>query len=303
MKKKEIKDTYRLGNNSEDLQVNDVYVDNNDNMIYAATVQGVRYADQSDNLSDFNSWSRMNFLPVSDGIYNHINFWAGKLFVNYYTGTFDEDVVYTIVDTIVDTFEVASFSATTDFQVESDRLIISKYSNVLTYDENLNSLGVLFQYDVNLGMTPNMTIHLNNLYWIADRFLGLARYETVGAVRIIAPNGPNTLSINDADAVNSVVSTTSGILDPDYRGSGNAAEFNRYENFEWKGMNVLTHSELDSVYGYIKTIINPSDEAQVFMASWDNGLMELNNGDIVQSYTMATKAATGTFTYSCRWHG
>ncbi len=293
MAKNEIKDTYRLGQNSEDLQVNDVYLDHDANLMYAATVEGVRFADMDDNLSDFNSWSKMQNLPDVNGNYDHIDFWSGQFFLNYNPGA-DQDshIVYRIKGSAVDTFLEASFQPTRDFQVESDRLIITKFYNILTYDENLESLGIIFIYDEGVGIEPLACIHHQGFYWMADNRLGLVKYQTVGAYVTVAPNGPNTLSVNDADVEKKTVWTTSGILDPDYRGSPNVPEFNRYEEYYWTGMSRFNEGKLDSLYGFIKTKINPFNPGQVFMASWDNGLLEINDGEITQIYNMSTKSET-----------
>lgn len=284
MDKAEVKDTYIIGNNSEPLAVNDVYINHDQNRIYAATVNGIRFASLSDNLSDYNYWQKFTYLPDPAGNYNHIDFFDGKLFVNYLTQTYDSDMVYTVADTLYELFVPASFSGTTDIQVEEDRLIISKLYNVLTYDNELNDYGILYIYEDGLAISPNMAIHHQDHYWIADRELGLVKYSTVGSYQIITPDGPNTVSMGDADIEKNILWTTSGIFDPDYLGSINIPEFNNLRDQNWNGLNRQNDVTLDSLYGFVKIKINPFNTEQVFAGSWDKGLLEIKNGKVFRNY-------------------
>jgi len=294
MKKAEIKDTYFIGKDSKPLVVYDVYLNHDIGIFYAATEDGVRIANLEDNLSDFNSWSKLTLLPDPDGTYNHIDFFANKLFVNYLTTKYDSDIVYTLQDTLVEIFSAGSFSGTNEFQVEDDRFIISKFYNVLPFDEQLKDMGVLYIYEKGFGMVPSMAIHHQDLYWIADEEAGLAKFSTVGLFDIIAPNGPNTLSINDVDINKEILWGTSGLMDPLYRGSSNVPEFNHYENLEWgAGINRSNEQKLDTSYGYVKIKINPNNPQQVYAGSWDNGVLEILNGKIKQMYNAGNQAETG----------
>ena len=293
MEKAEVKDTYLIGDESNLLTVNDVYINNEEKVIYAATVSGIRFANTDDNLSDYNVWSKADSLPFPDAAYNHIDFFSGKLFINMLTNNPDSDIVFTVENNKIEIFEPASYSRTTDFQVEKDRLIITKLYNVLVYDEQLNNFGILYNYEEGFGMNPSMAIHHKDLYWIADNISGLVKFSTLNIYQIIAPDGPNTESINDIDIGNNILWTSSGIHEPDYRFSYNLPEFNSYIDNTWKDdLRPYTDKDLDSLYGFVKIVVNPFNTNQVFAGSWDNGMIEILNGKVNRQFNDKTRNET-----------
>ena len=293
MEGSEVKDTYYIGPDSEALAVYDLCIDEGANAIYAATENGIMKASLGDNLSDFNYWSSHEYLPDPGGTYNHIDIYMNKIIANYLTGTYDSDLVYLISDTTFSILEEASYAGTSDFQVESDRLIITKLYNVIGFDENFDEFVRLYTYGNDIGVNSSMSVFHKDLFWIADRETGLVKFVEVGKCVFIAPEGPNTININDVNISKGQLWSTSGILDPDYRFSNNAPEFNHFFQQNWTGLNAANDSRLDSLYGYINIIVNPMKTGQVFSGSWDNGLLELKDGKVYRIYDDGSRAQYG----------
>ena len=69
--KKEIKDTYLIGEEGNVIAVNDIAIHNQ--FIYAATNTGLRVAERDGtNLLDYNNWSLVEDIPHSNEMFNHL---------------------------------------------------------------------------------------------------------------------------------------------------------------------------------------------------------------------------------------
>jgi len=280
----EIKDTYYPDSSS--LKVNDVYLHHKENIIFAATENGIYQGNLDQNLSDFNNWSKTPNLPA--GNYTLVDYFANYLLFNQTTSVFDSNLIWGILDGI-DTARIMielKMGENNHFQVGEHDLTISKNYNIYRFDENLELIANIYTYDESESqlMRPSETIFKKNKYWIADRKFGLAEFYYPGVYFFRTPNGPNTVSINHMDILNGSIWTTSGILSASYRSSSNLPEFNLYQSLNWTGKDKENDEKLKDLYGFIKIQVNPNDNSQVFSGSWDNGLIEFRNGEVFELY-------------------
>ena len=280
--RKEIKDTYNP--DSSILKVNDVYIEASSNRLIAATDKGIYSGNLDKNLSDFNNWTKDTLLPSVK--FSLVEAYAGYILYNYQTSTYDSDIIYGTQDEVVRIMHELKGKGNNHFQVDDGYLTISKYYNVMRFDNTLTQVDLVYTYDANENSlsTPSETIYDDGKYWIADKSFGLVEYYYAGSSEFHTPNGPNTTNISHLDIINGGVWSTSGILVPSYHVSGNPPEFNQYQNLTWTGKDRSNEPIFDSVAGYIKIKVNPLDNSQVFSGSWGDGLMEFKNGEVVASY-------------------
>ncbi|MBT8196486.1 MAG: hypothetical protein HKO56_01625, partial [Bacteroidia bacterium] len=138
MDKREVKDTYIIGPGGTNINVYDVSFDQN--YIYAATELALYRADiTSPSLNDFQVWESIRLAaPGLD--YNLLEFYNGKLIVNYTDGEFENDFrndslfIYDPITEQVDSLLANSFFANKTIEERNGNLIVDNYFSVSTYN-------------------------------------------------------------------------------------------------------------------------------------------------------------------------
>ena len=291
MAREEIKDTYMIGKDSEPLRVNDVLVSDGRNEIIAGTVAGVMKASLSDNLSDYNSWSRDTVLPAETIL--HVDSFAGEFLYVVNTPTFDSNYVLAEKSGSVRIVEELKRLGIRQLEVSGNKLLVTWYYSAGEFDENYDQTFFFYEVAPGEGMEPSQMTYYLNAYYIADRRYGFIRNYDWGDLSILTPNGPNTTSINNIDIKNGVLWGSAGLLDPDYRFANNLPEFNRYGNLEWTGFDGADDATVTNTSGFIKTKIDPNDADHVFSASWNSGLLEIRDGKPYIVYNDTNRLQTG----------
>ena len=146
LKKEEIIDTYKIGENGSFVGINDSYID--DTCIFVGTTDGVYFADKNSNsLFDFNSWTKHPSYPseVSEII---VNSW-GILFNNQYP--------------------YVKVRNSNEYYLEIGNVNISIY-------QNGNIISELIA-DSNFTNIQDAWVDKENILWIADSVNSLMKYE------------------------------------------------------------------------------------------------------------------------------
>lgn len=292
--KEEIKDTYFIGNNSQPLKVNDAFVYNNENRIYAATDDGVKYAELTENLADYRSWNSFDLLP--DSTFNLVDFFTDTLIFNMLTGQADSDIVIGIKDGNVRVMDRLTSGGNTSFINSGGLFLLSNRYTTHVFTNDGSMVGVIYTYDdQHLSTNPVQAIFDpdRRAYWLADQTHGLVEFYEYGAANFLSPNGPNTMETNKIDIEKGVVWLTTGLHDPGYRTSFNSPEFNVYKSFKWDYLTQSENPELDSLYGLVSIAINPADPDMVYGGTWGVGLAEIRDGRVTQIYDEQSRAETG----------
>jgi len=93
LERKEIKDSYFIGNEGDYLNVLDIATDGTS--LFAATVSGIYKANAAEpNLQNYNNWVRQTNIPHPDKKFNAIEFFNGHIIANYNTPEWAEDEMY-----------------------------------------------------------------------------------------------------------------------------------------------------------------------------------------------------------------
>lgn len=166
LKKEEIIDTYKIGENGNFAGINDCYID--DTCIFVGTTDGAYFADKNSNtLFDFNSWSKHPSHPseVSEII---VTFW-GILFNNQYP--------YVKVK-------------------NSNGYYLEVGSDFISIYQNGNLISELIA-DSNFIKIQDAWMDKDNILWIADSVNSLMKFENYTYHSTIKPNGPSSNTIEN----------------------------------------------------------------------------------------------------------
>lgn len=267
----EFGDTYFIGSGGSQIQVKQTTVFNG--YIYAACEDngGIkRGLLSSPNLIDFQEWEQ-----ISAGNFNGIEAVLDKL---YCTST--NNRIYEINGTILNQLLVYS-SQPLDLKSSNNQLVVTTQNNVYVYDANFNLLVNPMQTTEFDATFISASVTHEGIY-IGTTDFGVLRTTQidVSAFLEIHPDGP---------LKNSIFSITSGFGNV-WVSYGDYTRFYNPSPFKMEGVSQLYDDKwnnipYEDVFGLrnLNAIsINPLNPQQVFISSFHDGMLEINDGFATQ---------------------
>ncbi len=286
LEKKEVKDTYFIGDGGSSIVVNDVTAD--DNFLYAATDNGILKADRTgSNLQDYHNWSKVEDIPHADQKFSHLKIHAGRLIANY-TPVPDEwngDEMYVFDGSGWDRY-LPQIGYVFDMQNNGNYLTIASREQVFVINENDEIVWHVNQYQLNnqtlSGLeidTRSAAVSSNGELWIADALNSLIKVsgENYELVRVNGPVDNNVFSLYH--------SASNLWVMPGAQVGYTLPHFQRFGNGQWKNFSKTNYPELDGFFNIISIAVDPGDESHFFIGSWGGGLLEYQNDEFVERYT------------------
>lgn len=271
LNKREIAETYYIGNNSSDLKILNTVVCNN--YIYALSEQDIYLADvNNSNLVDFQNWNKLTNLPGT-GKLQSISVFANHLLLcrNNVLYRLENDASWTLINTnVVNTkTEGNKFFL---FNGDAPVIVYSTDFTVLFTIENLGNISDVL-YDES-----------SDNYWFAANMEGVKKYKE-GSVYSYLPSGPALNSGWDM-----VFSGEKLFVVPGSRWFvGNRVKGNimMYENGEWTN---ITANEIQTElgqepYDFTSIAIDPDDNSHFFVTSYSAGLYEFRENYFYKRYS------------------
>ncbi|MCW0484872.1 hypothetical protein [Gaoshiqia sediminis] len=286
LEKREIKDTYYIGENGAAMKVTDMAFDGQ--FLYAATEKGIFKAPVSAaNLQDFRFWERDESIPNADGPFDQLEYFAGSLIAGFDGGDVGRDELYRFTNGVWNSY-LPGLERITDVQASSGFLTISTGEKVAVYRDDGTLADQVDSYPL-ASFTVN-SIHANSAVvdgqgdlWMADQHYALIR-KTGGNFSWIVPHGPAdnhvfALSVNGAD-----LWLASGGRNLVWNNLFYGAQFQLYRNGNWQAFN----NQTDPAWGHFHDVVcvaaNPASPDQVFSGSWGGGVAEFRDGKFVARY-------------------
>jgi streptogramin lyase len=298
--RREIKDTYLIGQGGTSLEVYDLAFDGI--KLYAATFSGIIEADfNHPNLADFSAWNAHAGLPA--GRYNTISFFNGKVYTNRSSTEFNKDDIYVYDGTGWSLFIPWEHFTTYKIEVWDQTLIVTNYFSVSGYDFNGNRVLHIDGNTYSNASPRQCIIGKDKRVWVADLGGGLVEVMSTGVNKIF-PNGPATnLVYSMAASKDDLWVATGG------RNTSTAPLFQLegiygYANNTWntyKGN--PANDTLNKVFDIIRIAVDPSDSKHIFAASWGRGIVELQNGNPVKFYNETNSSLQNVPVQNFYWLG
>ncbi|TAL60775.1 MAG: T9SS type A sorting domain-containing protein [Bacteroidetes bacterium] len=300
MNKKEIKETYYIGVNGGYLNVRDITSDAN--YLYAATDSGVYYASfAAPNLADFKSWIKFTGLP--QGVYNTIASFAGKIYTNYSappSAPWPSDIIYEFNGTQWIHFSLSPdtvFNPVRKIEESQNKLMISQVNYVGVYDAD-SLLGSIYLFNTQFDIDPYQCItDANNpyTYWVADNYNGLTKcYNFNGGSESYAPNGPNTSNVYTMNMAGEELWVAPGDRGETWSNVYNKAEAYRFSDEAWSSITKKEIPALDSIYDVVSIAVDPTDKDHFYLGTLGPGLVEIDNGALVQLWNETNSSLQST---------
>lgn len=278
IKKNEIKDTYYLGQNGANLSVYNMAKVGN--RIFAATDSGILEADYTNvNLANYQNWTK------HDTTQNYIKGKVANALIN-----FNDQLISRFGDSIR-VFRNNKWEAITSvfpanaFKLRSDnnRLLVIEKESVRSYGEDLRPIDIFYTFNLRGSVRSALYDRAGKL-WIADFIDGLSRIDDFTVGGTYYPNGPyetlaRRLAINGDKLI-----VASGSVGDNYSNKFVYNGIYRYENYEWKNINVFNTTGVDTFFDYTTVVIDPKSNIEYY-GTFFKGIVEVRNGKVEKNYS------------------
>ena len=280
--KKEIKDTYYIGDDGSQVNVTDLEIFGDS--IFVSSDEGIYKAESaSANLAYFGNWSKMN-VPITDGNYTDLEVFAGKLFTVHSQTTFNADTVYFYDGSTWAKFTPFEGVENRGMNVSQNKLLICGYNFVNVFDTDLNILGTVYQYN-DLIPNPNEAEYTSDGFlYIGDQNYGLVKTWGYWNYVILRPEGPFSTNSFSLAANGNNIATVPGGYNESWGSLYRHAEISVFNNENWDFYYGYITEGMDTIYDLVAVQTVPSDPGHVFAGSYGGGLVEIKNGDMVALY-------------------
>lgn len=265
LEKLEFGDTYFIGNNGSQVPVTQTTIF--EDFIYASCLggNGIRKAlISSPDLIDFQNWNLVN-----SGSWQSIEANEDKIYsINI------NRKIYQVFENSIS--ELATYSTLPlDLREVNSNLIVTTNNEVFIYDSEFNIVNrIPTSSDFDTQFTST-TIDFENIY-IGTKDFGILKTAITDPLVFeeVHPDGPLFNSPFSIEAEPNGVWVTFGGYDIFYSPDGNRKGFSHLDNQSWVSVSyedTFTPRDLSGV------AINPLNTNQVFLSSFNNGLVEVND--------------------------
>ncbi|MGV3530676.1 MAG: two-component regulator propeller domain-containing protein [Flavisolibacter sp.] len=275
--KYQVKETWYIGSNGDPVKTNAVAISND--IIYAATDEGLKSASLTVNPGDYRNWqllSGSNGLPTG-AVLSVVNI--------------DDKMLAVVNDSV---FILKNGSWNLLFANDWPLLAMNTSgSKIFLHQRNPSgeaqvvvmkgdgSIENTFQYPGYISY-PLHTISDAGNYWIADLYGGLTRWQD-NHLESFRLNSPQSVSSGQIVAENNKLVVTAGTVNNAWNYQYNPNGFFVYKQGEWTNYNGYTQPTLQNVLDVITAAIDPRD-GSIWAGSFGGGLIHQNTNGTWQIF-------------------
>lgn len=297
--REEIKETYYIGANGENVQVFDLDV--LDNEIFAATENGIYRADiNNPNLANFNNWIKLSHIPFPNDPYNHIELFQNKLIINRLTNVSNDQLFAITRNTWIEIMS-SYHNKTMNLDVGNDQLLISYKFSVGIFNTDFSLNRILSSYGEGFAQTPQPYAVLASNegdYYVVDRYQGLLSSPDLESFQAHYLNAPATNKVYDLAVVGSKVLVASGGRDESFGNIYMQDGVFAYSDGFWKNYSKGNTLAMDTVYDFVCIDVNPNNPNEFAVGTWGKGLYTFDENGFVEAYGKHNSSLTPNHTYS-----
>ena len=264
----EIAETYQFADGGGAINVNSTFV--NDTHIYAATNEGLYFADLNDNLLDFNNWIIYN----TDNKQEIIDLFGFGSDIYMVTNQGNSDSVFVLNNGGI--LANAELSGTNFIarEVREDRLLYTSSNGIEIYDLNLQTIA---QFRGQVNNLRDVTFN-NNKVFVINSFDPLVEYNYQGdKLASRRPSGPFQENIFDIEINDGVLWAVPGGHDQSINNLFRPGRVYKYVDNNWTSFIDFQEPSLNGSFDILSVNTNPNNPEEVYMGCWGFGLLELKN--------------------------
>ncbi|MCB0793103.1 MAG: hypothetical protein KDB88_00070, partial [Flavobacteriales bacterium] len=272
--------------------------------IYAATDVGLFAAWRNEpNLAAFVNWRKRPDIPNPNGPFNGVEGLGGKLLVNLHRPNDpDNDTLY-VHDGQWGRLEQVYARRNKKLFVTPDgsSLMIAQRNAAVRFNDQLVQTLDCYSYQGD-EMAPAMAIDSDDgRIWIADERSGLGLHSGGDQGSTIFPSGPTTVSAYRMDARQGGLYVTTGSVEGNWASSFKKEGVHRFLDNDWFTVDRTNSDLMDSgandfggtVNDFLGVAVDPEDADHAFVGCWEEGLLELRGGDLINIFNTSNSSLQG----------
>ena len=267
----EFGDTYYIGDFATQINVTSTII--HENFIYASSPDlGILRANINSNLIDFNNWQTIYFGDIQELIYDGENIF---FYTNYSIMRINDDEITSIL-----TFE----NQIININSSDSKFIIITVEKCLIYNDQLSQL--VYEIDSETYSSGfNQGIIKDNYIYIATNEKGVLIINNSGDFSYLKPDGPLENDIFSVETLNNKTWVSYGNYTEYF--NPYPLKFSGLSNYD-ENLNSWFNISKDSIPEQAVNLnnisINPFNNDNVFISSFDGGMLEIENLNIVDFY-------------------
>ena len=278
--KYEIKDTWFIGTNGNQIIVNAVTSDANN--FYAATAEGLKQAPISSDLSNYNNWQIIGNNNIAQSVVNCNN---NAIIVQKNDSLFQlSNNNYSFV------YADASWQMSAINFSQNKILVCEKNSNGNAKLVQITIAGIVEKTFISSStiITPKAAMLDNTDVWIADSIAGLSKNTTETYI----PNGPLGTADGQMIFANNNLYVAAGSINDNWNYQHNKNGVYTFSNDVWSDKGYYNSPILDTVLDFICLANNKKDNT-IWAGAYIGGLIAFNN-DSITIYKKENSTLQGT---------
>mgnify|MGYP003583438918 CR=1 FL=1 len=294
--KREVKDTYFLGENGTYLKVKSVVVFNN--RFWAATAKGLLSASVTDPLLvSFDRWTFETSFINPDNACIGVAASSDALFA-LENNEYNSDILWRYDGN--NWIEVdRPYAGSLDLSVGNGRVLVTSNLGVSAYSLAGSKDFTVNHYSFTGSFKPNAAIFLEtDEIAIADNEMGLVT-GTISNQISVKPAGPVNNKAFSLGVSNDRVVATSGGYDASYSNMWNTFVFHKFSDEQWG-----YYADWNG-HDAVTVAFNPKNTSSFFVGSWGHGVYQFQNDELIDHFTPANSTLQSVLSNSpfCRVSG
>ena len=293
----EIKDTWFIGNNGNQVKVNGFTSDST--YFYAATDEGVkRAAINANNLANYNNWLNISGSNgLSSGAAANVLYSNSKIVVQ------KNDSLFVLTNNNFSLLYADAAWPIVNSSASANKILVCQRSSSNSRVLQLNTNGTIEKNIAQAGIIsfPKNALSDNNTVWIADYFGGLS--NSANTLQRYIPNGPLGAANGEMIFNNDTLYAAAGSVDDAWNYTYNRNGVFLFNNDYWDYEGYYNRPVLNNILDFITVAIDPNNQT-LWGGSYGGGLINFNGNqiNIYNKKNSTLQAAVGD-TASCRVSG
>ncbi len=287
LNRREVCDTWLIGPLGNQVEVFDMDIYNN--KFYVATELGMYNADiNNQNLANYNYWTFDESFFYFGTKLNMVCNFNNSIIVNKPGAQENTDSTFIYKNGVWNYTEFTGNAQKKCMNVYKNALIIALNYFVNEYDTTFANITNLWTYNPKNIFCNYAIIDKTGNRWICDNQHGLVKNwsQNIWKNDFFTFNGPLSDQCFQMSLCQDMLTITQGGVTGSWGNNMIKANWSYFTDNEWHNVTNLTVPQLDTIYDIISMASNPLNPSQIFAATWGKGILEFNNGQLQNTYTI-----------------